>query len=235
MVGGGFYGTLSHMRPFHRIVGLTSAVFLIVIALSGILLQHWSFFSSVKQAEASPFSARIQDAVVDRDGAIWLGSSDRVYRSVDGGVSFTPVGLPQSVGVVQSLAVYDEIIVVAGKQGVVLISYDNGRLWERLPLPESLFDLSVLRYDGRYFHVVGNSGYWQAPWPNQTGFPTWVCLDAHSAYGDAYHTILAIHSGYWGGDIMLWVYTVAGLALVGLTVTGLYLYPWRRFFRDRRL
>ena len=216
------------MRQFHRIVGLTSALFLLVICVTGILLQHWSLFSKPEGASISPFVARNTDFVLGENGQIWVSTPLGVYRSEDAGNSFSQVVLPQPIGDIQSIALHGAVVVVAGKPGIVLISYDNGELWDRISLPESIFELAVLRYDGHVLHVLGNSGYWQAKWPSETGFPEWICFDTQSSHSTAYQTVLAVHSGYFGGAVLVWVYTAAGIGLLGLILTGLWIYPRRR-------
>lgn len=216
------------MRQFHRIVGLLSALFLVVICLTGIALQHWSLFSKPDSVSESPFVDKNTDLVLGDDGFVLVSTTAGVYRSSDGGNVFTPVVFPQSLGTIRSLAVHGDMVLVAGKQAVVLISYDKGMLWERISLPESIFELDILRYDGRTLHVVGNSGYWQSLWPSETGFPVWTCLDANVAHSTLYQTVLGIHSGYVGGSALVWLYTAAGIGLLGLIVTGLWIYPRRR-------
>jgi len=216
------------MRQFHRIVGLLSALFLVVICLTGIVLQHWSLFSKPDISPASPFVNENTDLALGKNGLVFVSTATDVYRSVDGGKSFAPVVFPQSLGTIRALAVHGDVVVAAGKQAVVLISYDSGNLWERISLPESIFELDVLRYDGRTLHVVGNSGYWQAVWPSETGFPLWTCLDANAARSTVYQTVLGIHSGYVGGSALVWLYTAAGIGLLGLIATGLWIYPRRR-------
>lgn len=229
---------------WHRRSGIAAALFAIVLAVTGVLLQHASALGLDRAAVGSAALARwlglaageltayrVDDRWVLGTGeGLWLdGARIADVDAPPGGAAATGFGLA----------------VVAG--GDLLLLDPDGRLIERLRpgagLPEPVHRIGH-DSDGRV--VLGGSGTWQpgADWlrfrrrpsaavswaePAEAPEPLAAAVREH-ALADAVtwqRLLLELHSGRIAGAAGTLVMDLAALALLVLAGSGLFLW-WRR-------
>lgn len=83
---------------------------------------------SISQGEQA--DRHLYDIFVGADSAIWVtAEAGGLFRSVDGGDTFTAVKLPYKGSIWGGLALKDAALMVWGMRGHVLLSADQGRSW----------------------------------------------------------------------------------------------------------
>ncbi|HVZ20823.1 MAG TPA: YCF48-related protein, partial [Vicinamibacterales bacterium] len=91
------------------------------------------------------------------DGTTWrIAAADRLERSHDGGATWTPLALPAPV--VAGTSPQPAIVWLAGARGIVLLSTDDGRTWQRRPVSLAVDLKSVTAADGRVATVTAVDG-----------------------------------------------------------------------------
>lgn len=232
------------LARWHRWAGITAALFAIILAVTGLLLQHASALGLDRNAVDSPALARWlgfdtdsltafrvgEQWVIGTSGGLWLDQT-RVadLDAPPTGAAATPFGLAVAAG------------------GEVLLLEAGGNLIERLR-PGAGLPLAARRLgrdgDGRL--VVGGSTAWQ-PGPDWLSFHRrpeaevrWVEPDepppalAHTVRERALaesvswqRLLLELHSGRIGGAAGTFLMDLAAGAPLLLAGSGLYLW-WRR-------
>lgn len=132
------------MLALHRWLGLVAGLMILVAALTAIGLNHQDMLLRPVKAQAakSPFERYMLSLATDpKDpNRLLVGTSDGLFRSMDGGKTWEEAMLPvpaeQVVALVADPA-HPGTIYAAFRQIGVYRSTDGGDLWEEVPLPFS--------------------------------------------------------------------------------------------------
>ncbi len=239
-------------RRTHRLLGVSSLIFLLIISVTGILLNHAESLGLSKRSASNPLLVRLYgidplviDAAFAANGLSFV-SSDRVLY-VEG--KRTATDLTPLVGVVETS---EEII--AGTSSELLVLTSDGVLVERftpeLPAaisrlgllegqPLSEIDLQFYAIDARQMQLaeilpVAESA---VQWSQNVEPPAHITKAVSSA---ALGQVLSVervlsdlHSGRLLPTIGRYVADLAALCLIYLCITGSILWFRRRYPGDR--
>lgn len=233
------------LARWHRWAGFTAALFVLVLALTGLLLQHAPALGLDRAAvgstvlarwlghEAGPVTAfrANGDWILGNDGGLWRG------RTRIATVAAPPDGV---LAVEHGLA-----IAVAGD----LYLFDaGGRLLERMraagALPAPIRRLgragdgtAVVEADDHVWRVgddwlvfephEGDAVSWSRPRTPPDALARFVRESGLAGAVTWERLLLELHSGRLGGNVGVIVMDMAAIALLLLSTTGLYLW-WRR-------
>lgn len=233
------------LARWHRWAGITAALFVLVLALTGLLLQHApalgldrTVTGSTRLArwlghEAGPVTAfRVDgDWILGNDGSLWHGRRPiaTIHAPLEG-VLTTERGF----------------VVAAG--GDLYLFDAQGRLLERMrargALPAPIQRLgrtgdgtAVIEADGRVWRPgddwlvfepqAGDAVSWSRPKRPPASLARFVRERGLAQAVTWERLLLELHSGRLGGKAGMIVMDLAAIALLLLSVTGLYLW-WRR-------
>ncbi|HVT99753.1 MAG TPA: hypothetical protein VHE33_19795 [Acidobacteriaceae bacterium] len=97
-----------------------------------------------------PVELRGRVSALEADGSLWFAAAAQgIFQSADGGASWTPVVLPESMGVrngfggYRTIAAQGQNIFIGRREGMIA-SEDRGVTWRALALPSGLTALSSL-------------------------------------------------------------------------------------------
>lgn len=240
---------VSTVRRLHRILGVATAVFLLWMAASGILINHSDALGLATRHVSSP-------ALLDWYG---LRGPERIssFRVGSGWLSFTGTNayfdgeeittLAGGRGAVRT----ESMLVAAGNRELLLLDHE-ARLLERVPWLHGETIDGLGTSDGR---VVARTGEqtWVADeqllvWreletpsaPVQWSLPETAPMQVKERLAQSYRggvlslqrVLLDIHSGRIFGEAGIWVYDLLGLATIVIAMSGLLL--WLRTGRRPR-
>ena len=221
---------IERIRTGHRWIGGVSAVFVLSLAVTGVLLNHPELLGvDDSRSRVIAYDPMATDV-------LYRGSDHALDRSLDGGVTWQEVPmLFPAQGVVDIVFVpgsSDHIYVVLEDLGVIR-SIDGGVVWESFsigfrPAAEGiklrrlavspLEEMSLITSAGTYVSDAGGENW------RPTGDPSSI---------DLYKAIHQIHSGYYFANWFKYVHDGAGIALISLVFTGFFLLR-RRNIKFRR-
>lgn len=111
---------------------------------------------------------------VNADGSAWLNTGSQLYRTEDGGASFTPVSFPSDNSVYYSgsaQVIGPDSVTVTALSGGVYLTRDRGQTWTLLKVNEEQNYYSPrvqitggtlwLHYPERSYRSVDNGSHWQ--------------------------------------------------------------------------
>ncbi len=195
-------GTASPLRRWHRRAGLVSAFFVLVLAITGLLLlfadhlrldqNHWGGSTMARIYQLSPKTEPVgvslgeNDWVIMVDGLVYVGPSD-------------PIALVPPL----LAAMRDDEFVYFSNGEETILTLSDGTLVERLvgmtftgtppaPIPAAIHKRVIQRYSGRGLPIS--------------------------------RVLLDIHTGRFFGPFGLWLMALASLLLVLLSLSGVYMW-----------
>jgi photosystem II stability/assembly factor-like uncharacterized protein len=102
------------------------------------------------RVQQAPVQLRGRVDALQAVGDTWFAAATQgVFHSTDGGVSWTPIVIPESAnspnrsGSYRTIAAHDRQIFIGRREGI-LVSNDAGAAWHAVPLPAGLTALSSL-------------------------------------------------------------------------------------------
>ena len=220
------------MLQSHRQVGLAASLWLCLVALTALLLNHRDMLLPAATERTSPYESYLLcHAVSPHDPAhVMIGTSGGLFYSEDGGKSFRAVALPGSGEQVVGVAFHPaqpQRFYAAMRQGGLYASMDGGKLWERVDFPgpttiQSIgvaFDgsLTVLAPEGLYTRVEES---WRLT-PRAERSP------AETSRRDVLRQTYNLHDGKFWGRAATFVSDCVALALLWLCITGWVLH-WKK-------
>lgn len=236
----------------HKWAGLTAAAWLLVLGVTGILLDHdewrWQRQLTVPESWLSARVARLLPATVMRYVAVdqahpdhWLGGSERgLWRTTDGGESWSDVAfpggkLPQVLRFARPGDGSLDGIIVATDDGLWRTT-DDGRGIERYALAGMrIGSLTTGSHADELVGVVDHERIFQISRSDPAQL-SWLDLDRVVVRGlpetvSFYDFVFDLHFGYglFGRTASTLINDLGGLALAMLALTG-FLYwwlPWR--------
>lgn len=218
-------------RKLHRFIGLCALLFLVVLALSGIVLHHPEWLGASSEKTLSLF-------VDPRDEHhLYKGTPSGLYASENGGQTWEEVPMlfaaEKAVAIAYAPDNVDHIYVALEDLGLIR-STDGGIIWENVPLgfvPLSegvrLQHLSI--GPNQVIHLWTTGGLITS---NNAG-KTWTPVGQTASPGKDIYTLMhQIHTGYFFSSWFYYLYDIAALSLVFLALSGGYI--WLRTQNRKR-
>ncbi|MFT5368574.1 MAG: hypothetical protein ACI8V2_003540 [Candidatus Latescibacterota bacterium] len=219
-------------RKLHRYIGIGTLVFLIILALSGFLLNHPSLLGA-------PSERTLSFAVNPLDTQhLYRGTRSGLFASDDGGQSWYEVPMLFAAENAVDIAFAPdnpEHVYVALEDLGLICSTDGGIVWEQIPLgfiplAEGVHLQRIGVGANESLHLWTSGGLISSP----DGGTTWTSVGTPVQPGkDLYTLIHQIHTGYFFADWFVYVYDVAAWGIVILSFSGLLIW-WRIQFGKRR-
>ncbi len=235
------------LRLWHRRIGLTAAAFVVLLSVTGLLLNH---ATSLKLDETKIESSWILDwygiAGVDETArAFDVGNT--AISSAGGWLFFDEAPLVGGAGDLVGGVAAGELVVLALPRELILLTRD-GELVERfLPVVFGA-DVSAIGTSGARLYVKAGETFfssdrdaavWTAAegpvqpisWSSQVAIPAELipAMNQHLR-GEGlplYRIILDLHSGNFFGDLGVWIMDASAILLLVLSLTGIWIW-WPR-------
>lgn len=207
-----------HFRRFHRWVGGLAALFVVLLAATGILLNHPAL-------TGGPSLRTTAIAINPRDPAhILKATPSGLFLSEDGGGMWEEIPADAADATDVVFAQGRPARAYASLRDFGLIrSDDGGRVWEPVPLPfvPAAEGISILRVSpgpGDAVALLTSAGLLYTPDLGKT----WSWRERHPE--DLRAIVHQIHTGYFFSRYAFYLYDLAACALIALTVTGLVIW-----------
>ncbi len=212
-------------RKLHRYVGIGALAFLLLLAISGFLLNHPSLLSAP--------SERTLSFAVDPLNAqhLYRGTRSALYSSDDGGKTWTECPMlfaaERAVDIAFAPDNPHHIYVVLEDLGLIR-STDGGIVWEQVslgfvPLAEGIRLQRIGIGSTQHVSLWTSGGLLTS----SNGGQTWASVGQPVAPGrDLYTIIHQIHTGYFFADWFVYLYDIAAWGLIALSISGLVIW-WR--------
>ena len=205
----------SALRRWHSLAGLAASVFLVVLSVTGIYLNHEHDWFRTK---GSPIETQLLRVVETGPYATWLGSNQGVFRKEEGG-HFQKVRLPYALRDITAIEIDVSKIWVASRSGVVFVGDLSGSYsWQRVPMPEGIGELHSLSVEGSQLTVLGSMAIWGSVDSGQTWTQLLVKKQGLSSW------MRQLHSGMILSPILVYLHDLSALILLGLILSGLVIY-----------
>ena len=213
-------------RQMHRYIGAIAALLLIVLALSGFLLNH-------PRLLGAPSEKTLSLTVNPLDPThLFRGTPSGLYASYDSGQTWAEVPMlfvaERAVDIAFVPGHPERVYVVLEDLGLIR-SLDNGIVWERVPLgfvplAEGIRLQKIGIGADESLHLWTSGGLMRSSDRGQT----WISVGSTPPPGrDLYTLVHQIHTGYFFNTWFFYLYDAAAWILVVLTITGFLI--WRRF------
>lgn len=209
-------------KTAHNWIGLGSAVFLLALLVTGVLLNHPMKF--IPGAETRVLCLAADPARPDR---LYRGTVSALEVSGDGGGTWEEV--PMAYPPLEAVAIAFQpgkprTMAVLQKWHGPILSEDGGVIWSPVDMPfdplASGVELEALSFgaDGAMYLQTS-----QGALVSRGG--EWTPLDFDPARRNWTRIVKTLHNGHFFGEWFVKVYDVSALALLLLIVTGIVL--WR--------
>ena len=221
---------------FHRWLGLLTALLILAPAITAIAINHRArLFPSREAVGSGPFDQYVLCTTVDprRPSTLWVGTSDGLFRSPDGGRSFTRVTLPVPAKQVNSVCCDGRgQIYAALRNGGIFVSSDDGSAWRAVQTPtneeiwaaslDPVGHLVAITSAGVRTLSPSNPPLVARPPAQDTSGNRWLQL----AYD--------LHDGRLWGDWGVYITDAAAIALIALVISGTMMFARLRRGERRR-
>lgn len=222
--------TTTKLRSLHRQIGLAASLWLVIAAVTTLILNHRKLLFPPAAASAGPYGHYLLSHAIcaSQPELVLVGTDSGVFVSENGGKTFTGVSLPVEASQVVAVAFHPNEpshYYAVLRQGGIYSSIDSGKLWTKINFPSQAaiqsfqvgFDgsLSVLTGEGLHRRVQENWSLIPADSP------------VNAARGrDFVRTAYNLHDGTAWGPLGIWITDLLALSILGLVASGLVL--WRR-------
>lgn len=221
--------TTNKIRSLHRQIGLAASLWLVIAALTTLVLNHRKLLFPPASQSVGPYGHYLLSHAfcASQPDLVLVGTDAGVFSSENGGKTFTQVSLPVEATQVVAVAFHpnepSHYYAVLRQQGIYS-SLDSGKLWTKINFPSQSpiqsfqvgFDgtLSVLTSEGLHRRVQENWSLIPAgPQPaNRTR--------------DFVKVAYNLHDGTAWGPLGLWITDLLSLSILGLVASGVVL--WKR-------
>ena len=219
-------------RKLHRYIGVGTLVFLVLLALSGFLLNHPSLLGA-------PSERTLSFAVDPNDSQhLYRGTRSGLYASDDAGQSWYEVPMlftaERAVDITFAPDNPDHIYVALEDLGLIR-STDSGIVWEQIPLgfiplAEGVRLQRIGIGANGHLHLWTSGGLLTSP----DGGTTWASVGTPFQPGNDLYTIVhQIHTGYFFSNWFVYFYDFAAWGIIILSFSGIVIW-WRFQFGKRR-
>ena len=221
--------TTKKIRSLHRQIGLSASLWLVIAALTTLVLNHRKQLFPPAPQNAGPYGHYLLSHAIcaSQPELVLVGTDGGVFFSETGGKTYTPVSLPVEATQVVAVAFHpnepSHYYAVLCQQGIYS-SLDSGKLWTKINFPSKApiqsfqvgFDgtLSVLTTEGLHRRV-------QESWSL-----TPASQQPVSPQRDFVRTAYNLHDGTAWGPLGLWITDLLSLSILGLVGSGIVL--WKK-------
>lgn len=224
---------------WHRWLGLCSSLFLLLIALTALALNHSDLWQPyfLKPLDSSQFSVAQAELLVanpHQPQRLLAADHKALYQSQDGGQHWQELKLYLPAEKVVGISFHPQQpqkLWVALQQVGVFYSEDQGEIWEPLELPfdpvtgEQILAMTVGPGPSLYLQTA--LGWYQQDVRGKWHSTRLAATDAQQAF-DLHDWIWRLHTGKFWGSWGLWLYDAVAISLILLALTGLRLTLRRR-------
>lgn len=224
---------MKNSRLIHKWTGLLSCIFIIVVSLSAIGLNHHDYIQSLYKKDSQDFSIQqIKKMAADPFNSKHLIASDEdkaLYATNNNGKSWTKLELfvpTQKVNNICFDPFQKDKVIVSLKEAGLYVSDDGGEIWDEIKLPffpnegEYIENVSlakdIIQVKSRFGLYTYNS--LNEKWENQ--------LTDKAQKQQILNTeefIYNIHTGRIFGDYGVIIYDIISFGLIILSISGIYL------------
>ncbi len=221
--------TTQKIRSLHRQIGLAASLWLVIAALTTLVLNHRQLLFPPAAESNSPFGHYLLSHALcaSQPELVLVGTDAGVFTSENGGKSYTKVSLPVEASQVVAVAFHpnepSHYYAVLRQQGIYS-SLDSGKLWTKINFPSQSpiqsfqvgFDgtLSVLTSEGLHRRVQEN----------------WSLIPAGPQPADPNRNIVRtaynLHDGTAWGPLGVWITDLLSLSILALVTSGIVI--WKR-------
>ncbi len=221
--------TTPKLRSLHRQVGLWASFWLVIAAVTTLMLNHRQSLFPPPQESKGPYGQYLLSHAIcaSAPAKVLVGTDAGLFLSENAGKTFTQINLPVVTQQVVAVAFHpnepSHYYAVLRKDGI-FSSLDSGKLWTSVHFPSKLpiqsfqigFDgsLSVLTKEGLHRRVQEQWSLTAAPEsaPSQN---RWLVSLAYN-----------LHDGTFWGALGIWITDLLACSILVLVLSGLTL--WRR-------
>lgn len=208
-------------KKIHNWLGIASAIFLLVLLVTGILLNHPRWLINEEQNE-------VVVAHPAEPEKLFAGRRDGLFESMDGGKSWEEVPMlypPQEVTDILFSPKNPKEIYLLEKWGKIFFSADGGKIWETFSPPfdpqKDGIELKKLSLGEKGNLLLFTSHGWLS---TKDRGKNWDQTNFDKTKMPFYRLILTLHNGYFFGPAFVWLYDFSAIALFILIITGFILW-----------
>lgn len=221
--------TTQKIRSLHRQIGLAASVWLVIAALTTLILNHRKLLFPPAAQSSGPYGQYLLSHAIcaSQPELVLIGTDAGVFSSENGGKSFIQVSLPVEASQVVAVAFHpnepSHYYAVLRQKGI-FSSLDSGKLWTKINFPSQApiqsfqvgFDgtISVLTSEGLHRRVQEN---WSL---------TPATAQPAGSQKDFLRISYNLHDGTAWGPLGLWITDLLAFSILGLVASGVVL--WRR-------
>jgi len=227
----------SPLIRWHRWLGLVSAVIVIVVAVTGVLINHARSLNLRQISVDAPFIMERYGLVPDQAPVSYLVQGTWITW-LDGSLFVNTTLVAEQVSKAVGAASSGSVIAAATPDQILLITFD-GELIERLPshaLPGNVSAITgaddggvIIETNNGIFASNGEFLRWtstdvEAIWTETQSLPAGLYQGILQEFGGAGvslgRILLDIHAGRFFGAWMSYVFDIAAIALLFLAISG---------------
>jgi hypothetical protein len=240
-----------HSRRLHKVIGLIVVLYLIMMSVTGILLNHPSVIRSISlPLSCMPSNYRyrnwnrglINDAVLSIDGnrillagkeGIWLAHNEPNgvrYEALDAGYP-TAAYNKNTSSVIDIPDVEGRRWLVAAARSDVFILSPYSRRWQSMAFPRKAGKIRKLLHNDNTVYAVAEKGIYTCrdPFVSGTWKPVQLDLPVKLETVALFRFLFKLHDGSLFGLVGKLLFDLAALAIIYLCVSGIkmWLFPKR--------
>lgn len=217
--------TAPKVRSLHSQVGLWSSLFLVIAALTTLLINHRRWILPAPGDLTGPYSQYLLSHAIcaSHPDRVLIGTSSGLFLSQDGGKTFQQISLPvpaeQVVGVAFHPNEPSHYYAVLRLEGI-FSSLDGGKLWNRVSFPSrSPIQSFQVGFDGS-LSVVTRDGLYRRVHENWSLVPNQQAEAPPSRRQALMRWVYALHDGSFWGRIGVWLTDILAICMLFLVATG---------------
>lgn len=229
-------------RLIHKWTGLLSCLFILIVSITAIGLNHHDFLYSLNKTKQSDIfnSSMIKKMAVDPFNNRHIIASDEeksLYSSNDSGKTWNKLELFVPTYKVNNIC-FDPFkkdnVILSLKEAGIYISEDGGEVWDELKLPffpnegESIENLAVSQ---NYIQIKTRFGLYSYNEKNEKWDKQLFEKDLKSKTLTIEELVYKLHTGKIFSNFGIYLYDIISLGLIALSISGIYLSikPRRKF------
>lgn len=221
--------TTQKIRSFHRQIGLAASVWLVIAALTTLVLNHRKLLFPPAAQSSGPYGQYLLSHAIcaSQPELVLVGTDAGVFSSENGGKSFIQVSLPVEASQVVAVAFHpnepSHYYAVLRQKGIYS-SLDSGKLWTKINFPSQAPIQSFhVGFDGT-ISVLTNEGLHRRVQESWSLIPAGA--RSQGSQRDLLRTAYNLHDGTAWGPLGLWITDLLSLSILALVGSGLVL--WKR-------